>query len=108
MKLWRDAQLKEHGRNWKGKGKNREPDAGDDFWFLDKHANKENEVTGLASHNAAFGVADGAFISILGSSSFSMHRGNILTFIGSRFRLPFQASEDGLNQALTPACSVRH
>lgn len=59
VKLWRDAQLKQHGRDWKGKGKNREHDAGDDFWFLDKHANKESEVTGIASHSAAFGVADG-------------------------------------------------
>jgi hypothetical protein len=53
--------LKRYGREWKGKHKEgRTPfDAGDDFWFTDLHANKESSVTGIASHNAAFGVADG-------------------------------------------------
>lgn len=59
VRLWRDSQLKKHGRNWKGKGKNRDHDAGDDFFFLDNKSNKENSSFGIASHNAAFGVADG-------------------------------------------------
>lgn len=71
VRLWRDSQLKKHGRNWKGKGKNRENanDAGDDFFFLDNKSNKENTSFGIASHNAAFGVADGMFLFFYKSAS---------------------------------------
>lgn len=59
IKRWRDAQLQQHGRGWKGKGKARAPDAGDDFWFLEKRSNGETNYHGITSDSAVFGVADG-------------------------------------------------
>lgn len=69
---------------------------------MDKHTNKEDSITGLASHSAAFGVADGT------SHHTLLPACSIVQALTWHIITRGQALEAGPNQVLILECLVKH